>query len=166
MGTAEWAGSEHGERGKLIAELVTEIRGSQDATHQLDDLAARAMGINGTDGRCIDLIDLNGRLTAGELARLAGLTTGAVTAVLDRLEKRGFVRRVPDPGDRRRVLAELTDQAREEAMRIYGPIKDQASAFIERLSDDELRLLIEFTRTGRRINEERAAAVLAELEAP
>ena len=108
--------------------------------------------------------DLHGRLTAGELARLAGLTTGAVTAVLDRLEKKGFVRRSHDAEDRRRILVEVTDRAREEALRVYGPLKDRSATFIDGLSDDDLRLVLEFTRTGRRINEERAAEVRAELE--
>lgn len=164
MGTADWAQAQAGERGRLLVELVTEIRHSQEATHQLDDLAARSMGINMTDGRCIDLIDLHGRVTAGELARLAGLTTGAVTAVLDRLEKKGFVRRSHDAADRRRIQVEVTDKAREESLRIYGPLKDRASGFFDGLSDDELRLLVEFTRIGREMNQTRAAEVRAELD--
>lgn len=163
LGTAEWASSQSEERGRLMAELVTELRAAQDASHQLDDLAARAMGVNRTDARCVDLIDLAGRLTAGELARRAGLTSGAVTAVLDRLERSGYVRRIHDRADRRRVQVEITDRAREEAMRVYGPLKDRAAAFLGELGEDDLRLLVEFHRVSRRVNEERAAEIRAEL---
>src|ERR1700742_2759456 len=96
-GSAEWARSQSSPRGRLEAELIEEVRGSQTAVHQMDEAAHRAMGINETDGRCLDIIDRRSRISAGQLATEAGLTTGAVTAVLDRLEGRELVRRVPDP---------------------------------------------------------------------
>ena len=58
--------------------------------------------------RCLNVIENAGGLTAGELARQVGVTTGAVTGALDRLERAGYARRVPDPGDRRRVRVEVT----------------------------------------------------------
>jgi DNA-binding MarR family transcriptional regulator len=162
-GTAEWAAAKDTPRGRLEAELIEELRGSQSATHQMDEAAARAMGINATDGQCLDIVDRRGRITAGGLAHEAGLTTGAITAVLDRLEERGFLRRVPDPGDRRRVLVEATDKQRREAMRLYGPLKEMSADWLDRRGDEELRLLIEFCRISREVNERRAAEIRVEL---
>jgi DNA-binding MarR family transcriptional regulator len=151
-------------KGKLEAELIEEIRGNQTAVHQMDEVAHRALGINATDGRCLDIVDRRGLISAGELAAAAGLTTGAVTAVLDRLEEKGLVRRVPDPKDRRRILVEVTERQREEAGRLYYPLKAMADPWFENLSEDDLRLLISFNRVSREVNEERAAEIRAELE--
>jgi len=165
LGSAEWAQAQTTPRGRLEAELIDEIRGSQTAVHQMDEAAHRALGINGTDGRCLDIIDRRGLLSAGQLAIEAGLTTGAVTAVLDRLEGKGLVRRVPDPDDRRRILVEVTERQREEAARLYFPLKAMADPWFEKLSEDEIRLLISFNRVSREVNEKRAAEIRAELEA-
>lgn len=164
-GSAEWARAQTSPRGKLEAELIDEVRGSQTAVHQMDEAAHRALGINATDGRCLDIVDRRAPLSAGQLASEAGLTTGAVTAVLDRLEKQGLVRRVPDPDDRRRILVEVTDKQRQEAGRLYYPLKAMADPWFEDLSEDDIRLLIAFNRVSREVNEERAAQIRAEFDA-
>ena len=163
-GSAEWAQAQSSPRGRLEAELIEEIRGSQTAVHQMDEAAHRALGINGTDGRCLDIIDRRGLISAGQLATEAGLTTGAVTAVLDRLEEKELVRRLPDPNDRRRILVEVTEKQRQEAGRLYFPLKAMADPFFEGLSDDDVKLLIAFNRVSREVNEQRAAEIRAELE--
>lgn len=163
-GSAGWTAAQTTPRGKLEAELIDEIRAGQNATHQMDEAAGRAMGIkNANEGRCIDIVDRRGRVSAGEIAAEAGLTTGAITAILDRLERKGCLRRVPDPHDRRRVLVEITEKQREAALRLYGPLKELSGDWLDQRSEDELRLLIEFTRLGREINERRAAEIRAEL---
>jgi DNA-binding MarR family transcriptional regulator len=164
-GSAERAQAQDTPRARLEAELIEEIRGSRTAVHQMDEAAHRAMGVNATDGRCLDLLDRRGLISAGQLASEAGLTTGAVTAVLDRLEAKQLVRRVPDPNDRRRILVEVTDQQREAAGRLYLPLKAMAAPWFEGLGEDEVRLLIEFNRVSREANERRAAQIRAELEA-
>jgi len=162
-GSAEWAAAQRPVRGRLEADLIEAVRANQNATHQMDEAAHEAMGISATDGRCLDIIDRRAPIAAGEIAREAGLTTGAVTGVLDRLEAKGYVRRVPDPKDRRRILVEVTAGTQEEAARLYGPLKQMSDGWIERRSDDELRLLIEFNRVGREINERRAVEIREEL---
>ena len=164
-GSAEWAEAQTTERGRLEAELIESVRRSQSASQQMDEAAHRAMGINASDGRCLDVIDRRGRISAGQLAVEAGLTTGAITAVLDRLEARGYVRRVPDPNDRRRILVEVTEEQRQLAYRLYGPLHEMTDGWIERLDEKELRLLIEFNRLGSEVNERRAAELRAESEA-
>ncbi len=70
---------------------------------------AAQMGLSATDEKCLDLaLRADGPLTAGRIAELSGLSTGAVTGVIDRLERAGYVRRVRDPHDRRKVLVEVT----------------------------------------------------------
>ncbi|MBE0466472.1 MAG: MarR family transcriptional regulator, partial [Candidatus Desulforudis sp.] len=65
---------------------------------------AERLGLSLTDHKAFEIIARKGAVSAGELSELTGLTTGAVTGVIDRLERTGFVRREPDPGDRRRVI--------------------------------------------------------------
>ena len=142
----------------LIAELTFEVRASQGATDQMDDAACKALGVNRTDGRCLDVIDREGPVSAGRLAEASGLTTAAVTAVIDRLEKAGYARRLSDPDDRRRVLVELTPLMRERAGVIWGPFAVFRDV-LKRYSIEELELLRDFHRVGRQYNEQRAAEV-------
>src|ERR671924_373620 len=96
------------DREAVQEEFSAAIRAYQTSNDNWDQAMSDHYGINRTDARCIDLIDQAGGMTAGELARAAGLTTGAVTAVIDRLERAGLARRVRDEGDRRRVRIEVT----------------------------------------------------------
>src|SRR5881275_1231482 len=93
---------------ELIDELVREFRTSGNQDDAFDHLAAQRLGVNETDLHCLNIVENAGGITAGKLAVLSGLTTGAVTGVVDRLEHRGFARRVKDPQDRRRVRIEVT----------------------------------------------------------
>lgn len=90
-----------------FAALSREISGLTVLFHTR---VAERMGVSVTDHKCLDIaMRADGPLTAGRIARLSGLSTGAVTGVIDRLEKRGFVRRVRDPHDRRKVLVQVSD---------------------------------------------------------
>jgi DNA-binding MarR family transcriptional regulator len=143
---------------ELVDALAWEVRATQSAVDQMDDAACRALGINRTDGRCMDVIDREGPVSAGRLAEASGLTTAAVTAVIDRLEKAGYARRLGDPNDRRRVLVELTPLARERAEVIWGPFQI-FRVELAKLSMEQLEFLLEFHRHGREYNEQRAAEV-------
>src|SRR5580704_6302910 len=130
------------ERLQLYAELSDEVRANQRATDVVDDLLCLLMGINRSDARCLDVLDQHGSMSAGDLAEASRLTTGAITAVIDRLERAGLARRVADPTDRRRVLVEPT-------RRLYTPMADA-------YSEDDLRLILDFTRRGRELQEHHA----------
>jgi DNA-binding MarR family transcriptional regulator len=135
-------------KNELISELVSEFRISGNQDSAFDNLAAERLGLNRTDLHCINIIENSGGLTAGELAAEAGLTTGAVTGVLDRLERRGFARRVPDPEDRRRVKLEVTPKFYARADKIWGPLAaDWESSLSERFTAQQLERVIEFLRT-------------------
>jgi DNA-binding MarR family transcriptional regulator len=122
----------------------TAVRAYQTAVDNFDQAVADHVGINRTDARCIDLIDQAGGMTAGELAKAAGLTTGAVTAVVDRLEKAGFARRVADPGDRRRVRIEATERVWEVTEPLLGPMLAESQAILDDLTEAELERFTAF----------------------
>ena len=100
-------------RQAALQEMVRLTRLQQIASDKMDDAFSRITGINLTDGRCLDLLDVHDGLTAGELAEAASLSPGAVTTVLDRLERMALITRTRDEADRRRVLVEL--RCRERA---------------------------------------------------
>jgi DNA-binding MarR family transcriptional regulator len=133
---------------ELIDELVSEFRTSGNQDSAFDNLAAERLGVNRTDLHCLNTIENAGGLTAGELARETGLTTGAVTGVIDRLERAGYARRVPDPEDRRRVKVEVTPKFYSRADRIWGPLAaDWERSLSARFTAEQLERVIEFLRT-------------------
>jgi DNA-binding MarR family transcriptional regulator len=141
------------ERLALLGQLTSEVRASQRATDVSDELVCQLLGINRTDARCLDILESYGRLSAGELAQRSGLTTGAITAVVDRLERLGYAQRVADPGDRRRVFVEMTDRALQASIELFMPIAQGAASIAERYTDEQLRLFIDFQRVGRELQE-------------
>jgi DNA-binding MarR family transcriptional regulator len=130
---------------ELVGRLIASFRdaGTQDAA--VEALAAERLGISAADLRCLNAIENAGGLTAGELAREVGVTTGAVTGALDRLERAGFARRVADPADRRRVRIEVTPEFRARAESIWGPIAaDWQGRLASRFTAAELATIVEF----------------------
>jgi DNA-binding MarR family transcriptional regulator len=143
-------------RTELLQDLSEALRRTHRATEAVDDAAQHALGLNRTDGRALDILDRHERMTAGELARESGLTTGAVTGVVDRLERAGYARRVPHPDDRRRTLVEITDRARALTWELFAPLAEQTGPLLEGYTDEQLQLLIDFHRLAATIQEEHA----------
>jgi DNA-binding MarR family transcriptional regulator len=137
----------------LVDELIRLARAHEAANDAFDEVAREKLGINRTDLRCLNIIENHGSMTAGRLAELSGLTTAAVTAVLDRLERAGYARRVRDTEDRRQVQVEITPLLAERATPIWGPLGEEARALLGRMSTDELESLIGFYRLGIELNE-------------
>jgi DNA-binding MarR family transcriptional regulator len=146
---------------QIFDELVYEVRRSQNATDRFDQAVADAIGINRTDMRCLDVISREGPVPAGRLADETGLTTGAITTVLDRLERRGLARRVRDPDDRRRVLVELTPDAFRGSVNYYAAHMELSERLYRRYTEDQLELFLEWVREGRELNEREAARLEA-----
>jgi len=139
------ASSPRTSKSQLVDRLVSEFRTSGNLDSAFDNLAADRLGVNRTDLHCLNAIENSGGLTAGQLASEAGLTTGAVTGVIDRLERAGYARRTRDPDDRRRVKVEVTPEFYARADKIWGPVKgDWESALIARFTAAELERIIEF----------------------
>ena len=147
---------------RLFEELLVEVRASQNATDRFDQAVADALGLNRTDMRCLDILDREGRMTAGRLAEATGLTTGAVTTVLDRLEQAGYARRVRDTDDRRRVYVEVTEETHRRAGSFYAEHAALAESLYTHYSEVEIELLLEFVRRSRVFNERKAAALEAQ----
>jgi DNA-binding MarR family transcriptional regulator len=143
----------------LIEELIHVSRAEEAATDAFDEIAGRKLGINRTDMRCLDIVQNQGPVTAGRLAELSGLTTAAVTAVLDRLEGVGYARRVRSEGDRRQVIVELTPLLVERSERIWGPLAKEGSAALRRMSVAELESVIEYFRRARELQEQHVERV-------
>lgn len=153
------------ERIALLQELVSINRAYQTAVEKMDDAFCKRIGVNRTDGRCLDVIDQRPGLTAGELAEAVGLSRGAVTTALDRLESRGLVTRHRDPDDRRRVTLQPTPEAGRLAWEAYGPLGEMGGPMLAEFSDEELLSAIRFLRGGTEINERRATELLSEIAA-
>lgn len=137
---------------ELVEGLIREFRASGNQDDAFDTLAAERLGVSETDLRCLNIIENSGGLSAGELATRAGLTAGAVTGVIDRLEKAAYARRVPDRGDRRRVRVEVTPAFYRSADRIWGPLAaDWRATLSERFTMDELERITAFLRATNEI---------------
>jgi DNA-binding MarR family transcriptional regulator len=146
-------------RDDVLSEVAEELRLSAVTNDIADQVVADYLGLNRTDTRCLDIIERLDGVSAGRLASEAGLSTGAVTTVLDRLERAGYARRVHDPGDRRRVLVELTPAARRQLQELYAPLVDATMRQLEGYTTDEVSLVRDFMRDNRRLNEAHAERV-------
>ncbi|NAS25911.1 MarR family transcriptional regulator [Herbidospora sp. NEAU-GS84] len=124
--------------------MTRDVQELQDATDLIDELAARRLGVNRTDLRCLSRLTARGPLTASELAAAAGLTGGAATTAIDRLERTGLVERVRDTDDRRRVHVRLTLRGAQDVREIWGPIAEDAQAELLRFSLAELEVVETF----------------------
>lgn len=136
--------------------LKEAIRSDQNAAGRFDDAFAAFLGVNPTDTRCIDIVERHGKITAGRLAAEMGLTTGAVTAVIDRLETAGYVARDRDPGDRRKVWIALTAHTVELTHRIFGQFGDIGAMMVEGYSDAEIEAIVRFLSVSAALGNARA----------
>ena len=141
-------------RDELIREFIAAIRASQTATDAFDHSVADYVGLDRTAYRCLDILDQEGPMTAGRLAERARLSPGAMTALLDRLERSGLARRTRDTKDRRRVLVEVTPELRQMAAELYGTPDEGADA-LAAYTNEQLEFLIGFLRGNVAYQEER-----------
>ena len=114
--------------------------------------AADRIGINATDLNCLNLLSFSGQMTAGQLAKATGLTAASITGVIDRLEEAGYVRRERDAADRRRVVVRLvTEHALRDVASVFLPMVRTWQQLAEQYSDDDLQLIVTFTRQMERV---------------
>ena len=139
--------SPESERGSAIHPIV-ELTGFRlsTATVLFHQAIADRLGISATDLKCYSILRQTGPITAGELAERTGLTTGAITGVIDRLEQADFVRRARDPNDRRRVVLELLrDAEREQALgALYVPLGRAITELVAQYNAAEQATLLDF----------------------
>ena len=139
---------------RLIEQTLQEIRALDAELDLMDQAIADRLGMNRTDAQCMDLISRLGPMTAGELADRVGLTAGAITAVLDRLERRHWIRRVHDTVDRRRVMISSGTAQHATVAPIFARLRRSTREVLARYSEEQLELIGDFLR--------RTAAVAAQ----
>ena len=135
-------------RAALMQELEEAMRRSSAQGVMYGQAVANVAGIANSDMECMDILHLEGRVTAGRLAEVTGLTTGAITGVVDRLEKAGYVRRERDESDRRKVFISVVEEKAAEIGKLYVPMQQAMLKLWSSYTEDELRLLLRFASDG------------------
>jgi DNA-binding MarR family transcriptional regulator len=125
---------------------------------------AEILGLNVSDLRCLAIAG-DGPVTAGRLAEMTGLTTGAITGVIDRLERGRFVRRRHDPDDRRRVVIEATGARDQDIQRLFAPLAPGMAQVLGRFDGRELAALHEFAQRAAVVFRDSTAQLSAEVAA-
>ncbi|HWU12716.1 MAG TPA: MarR family transcriptional regulator [Caulobacter sp.] len=133
-----------GGRAALLWRLQAALREASAQGVLISQTIAGRVGLNASDLECLDLIQLQGPRTAGELAKATGLTSGAITGLIDRLERAGYVTREGDPGDRRRVVVRVRPEALTELNALYRPLQIASQDLNAGYSDAELALIAAF----------------------
>jgi DNA-binding MarR family transcriptional regulator len=113
-----------------------------DTSILMHEAIARKAGLSGTDHKFLGLIIQNGEMTAGELSKLTGLTTGAVTGLIDRLEKKKLVKRQFDKDDRRKVKIAINQQNTMKLLEpLFKDLQEKTIKLISTFSEDEIRTI-------------------------
>jgi DNA-binding MarR family transcriptional regulator len=136
------------QRAQLLTELAQELGQLKGLSASFVRAAAARMGVTVTDMQVIESLTSSGPMTAGQLADLTGLTTGAITGMLNRLEEAGLVRRERDPEDGRRVIVRINPDT--DQIRGIGPSFDSIGKALEeqisRYNDEQIAFLVEFLK--------------------
>ncbi|PYI53744.1 MarR family winged helix-turn-helix transcriptional regulator [Paenibacillus flagellatus] len=127
-------------------ELLQELRQNSARAVMFHQLVSEKLGLNATDHKCLDFLNRVGPVTAGKLSELTGLTTGAVTSVIDRLEQAGYVVRDKDPNDRRRVVVKPVPKGSDDIAPMFRSVTEATLDILERYDERETLLLLDFIR--------------------
>jgi DNA-binding MarR family transcriptional regulator len=155
---------------ELLERFGQEISRNSTWTVIYHQALATKVGLNPTDLKCAGLLLETGAITSGELGELVGLTTGAITGVIDRLEKFGLVERIKDPTDRRKVVVQvISDQARmgqvaadpsqlEAMSAAFGALGEESSKLLaSRYNNKELALILDFVEVTTQLMRDQSA---------
>ncbi|MGW2541241.1 MarR family winged helix-turn-helix transcriptional regulator [Kitasatospora sp. NPDC001574] len=105
--------------------------------------SARACELGATDLYALNILQLSGAMTPGELATRTGLTTGPTTRLVDRLEQAGYVRRAADPGDRRKVIVEPVGGP-ADLDRVMAPARERVGEILAGYAPEQLDVLFDY----------------------
>jgi DNA-binding MarR family transcriptional regulator len=132
-------------REEIILTITEKLKEMSTETILFHEAVADVLGLHITDHKCLDLIHRFGSMPAGRLAELTGLTTGAVTGIIDRLEKAGYARRANDPNDRRRTIVEpIRNKKLDRKIKsIFMPLHQRIHRLLSSYSDYELSFLFD-----------------------
>src|SRR3984893_4718940 len=135
-------------RAALMQELEHAVRRSSGLGVIFGQTVANRAGISSSDLECLDFLNLEGRVPRGRLAEVTGLTTGAITGVVDRLEKAGLVRRERDASDRRKVFIAIIPENAAKVDKFYEHMQRAMLKEWDSFTDAELKLLLRFMTQG------------------
>lgn len=145
-------------RQELLAEAGRAMQAYQRSTQAFDDAVGAALRLNPSDLRGLDWL-MEGPRSAGELSKATGLSLGAVTELIDRLERRKFVRRRRDEADRRRVLVEMTPAGRRQVDRFYGPMVAEGMGLFEGVTDEQIAFMRDWLIGARELTDRHRAGI-------
>jgi DNA-binding MarR family transcriptional regulator len=127
----------------LVYGLMTATRKLTRSSLMLQSAVAEKMNLNPTDAECIDFLMEMGASTAGDLAKVTRLTTGAITSVVNRLEKAGFVKREGDPEDRRKVIIRFIPKKHTKAKQYYAAMAKDVYKLFSGYNEQKLKSLMQ-----------------------
>lgn len=125
-------------------ELLAALRQNSTNTVLFHASIAESYGLNSTDHKCLDYIIRNGPITAGQITDYTGLTTGAVTGIINRLEKSGYVRREKDPEDKRKVLVDKVPSRLQHIDAKFESVLNDTIQILCHYSDEQLAVILDF----------------------
>lgn len=150
-------------RAELLARVVGESQRHYAAYTLFNQALADRIGLHPTDVQCIALLDLEtGPVTTGEIARLTGLASGSASRLVDRLEKAGFVERLPDPNDRRRALVALVPDATTRIAAVWETPGAAFGAMLGGFTDEQLEVIVDYLGKAAEVGRDQARRLSAE----
>ena len=157
--------SPSGRRSELLEQLAMAGRASSVATVMFHTAVAAKQGLSASEEKALDLLERSGPLTAGELARQSGLAPASVTGLINRLEQKGFARRIQNPSDRRSILVEV------DVERMYARVAPLFANWVRSLeelyagySDEQLEVILHFLTEAARRQQEATARLSGDEE--
>jgi DNA-binding MarR family transcriptional regulator len=154
-----------GRRAELLEQLAMAGRASSVATVMFHTAVAAKQGLSASEEKALDLLERSGPLTAGELARQSGLAPASVTGLINRLEQKGFARRIQNPSDRRSILVEV------DVERMYARVAPLFANWVRSLeelyagySDEQLEVILHFLTEAARRQQEATARLTDDRE--
>ncbi|MEJ2250868.1 MAG: MarR family transcriptional regulator [Candidatus Lokiarchaeota archaeon] len=134
------------DRNELIQALKYNLRRMSTNIVLLTESIEQKLGINDTDVKCAEIIFQKGPMTAGKLAKLSELSTGAITSVIDRLEGAGWVQRVADPNDRRKVIIRAIPEKPHPIEGLYDSLSNQIDQLLNSFNNNQLSIILNFVK--------------------
>lgn len=144
--------NEPSDRSHIISDMGRQF---SDITILMHEAIAKSVGLTGTDHKYLGFILQHGTVTAGELSKITGLTTGAVTGLIDRLEKKELVKRVFDKGDRRKILIEpINENVSNLLGGIFGELQMKMLKLLGTFDDNELQIIEKYLHSAMQLMKE------------
>lgn len=152
------------EREKLIQQMVQAIYINSTTTVFFHTAVAEQIGLGATEEKTLLILSGLGPLTAGEIAQHTGLTTASVTSLIDRMEKKGFVHRIRDTTDRRKVIVEADKTRLDELMQVFGSLQGAFDELMDGFSNEQLATVTAFLNRATERSQVAIAALRQKLE--